>query len=1456
MSKKEKRLSVNSVLNRLNEEDETQYELENELLKASLANQQKEAAEQEETRAHKVDRLFPILPFCNLSLIIDAKRRRENLEQLLIDKFIYSESDFSHVSQQSLDSKVRGGSSGGGGDYDEVAFLNLNNLCLNDECLKDFKYTNLIYINAPADATDEMTTPVADTIATDSIEPKSDESETQKEESAEEALCSESEIERLEAFIRRNNLSQDYNKLIENARRVRVVNLSKNSLRSIPISLIENFVNVQSIDLSENNLEMFELITLLKFDKLKEVNLSNNIVRFFKAVIRDPLDTMETSRTNLTPRNENDMTIGHDSDASFYSQFNANLFNSIERLNLANNRLKCVNCLIISQFRNLKYLNLSNNEFQITPTADINAKASVAGRQQQQQQQSSADNYQFPWQKPNSQLKNLIELNLSKNNKLFKSILKSNQQQNEYRNSVHSVVPHSAPHHRRLSRTPSSVHNLAHTAFSGFKTFHNLNNLRILNLSENNLHNLPNDLKDLKYLEQLYLDQNNLEFIPSELNELRFLKVLSMADNKLTEISEQFCSYSRFKLSIEKLNLSKNRLKNQTLTNRLVLFENLKQLNLAENEFELIPSGLPIFLEVLNLNKNSIKTLMIRPLPPEAWQDEEVMTALKLNTNKVYEDSLYGASEKEKANESIDELPDVDQHEELTLPHVFYLRNLKRLDLADNYLVDVPNDFGVLNSSLELIDLSNNLLAHIGTGLCRGLGSLKFLNLSSNKIQDLPDKLRELSDLEVLNLSNNKLAYLNYELCNDLKNLRELNLSSNMIDTLPLFSSSSRRSRSVSQSAKNKHRMSISLVNPDSIMAQKSRENSALAPSSATKRNSKYTFNLASLCKIDLSSNRLNGTLSLYTAFSQSNNLEIINVSSNRIAHINVESLDEAALLDELSNAKGEQLPNDNHMRVLKSSAYKLSKLRSFNLSNNQMNFKEGGLAKLLCDLYRVAPSLKAFLYDQLNGLKLGQPPIEPTTATNLPQIKSLDHKLLGNKNPNKKDEVKKGVAELQAEAIAENKFDDNYYFNLSGLESKVDESKVANPFYDALLDKLEVLDLSNNGLKKIPDIIYKLKSLKEFYFNGNQLKKFPIDMYDKREEPKLAELTTNPVSPAKAAANENNELDEEELDARPKKKSKKKLAAELKEKQEAEAEAKRLAEEAAQPPPQPRPIFDSLEVIELNSNQIESVPDNLFQSYKSLREIKLVNNPLKDPPQESVCISAKISLLERKISDNKLKLRNQSRPPAKTEANMVTTTTTLTLIDTAAKAAMAPSSSSVVERELVDSRTENELNLPNLFYEANDNVKALQSYMLKFKKREDLLLCNMFLIIKDNIDSLETLLKLLRRLRMPMDKVQLACKEIADNIKKNWTKIAAKEFAPEPGKMSLTRKELSKKMNEYILKSQTWNLLNYWRNTYTVDAQSDELMRILRLMNSNQYENDLYEKLLTLKCNSNLLRI
>ena len=151
----------------------------------------------------------------------------------------------------------------------------------------------------------------------------------------------------------------------------------------------------------------------------------------------------------------------------------------------------------------------------------------------------------------------------------------------------------------------SNVSQLSYGAHSHSlsKSFNSLVSLKILDLSENNLHNMPSDIKELKNLEELNFNSNFLHFIPNELTELRLLKKLSLRDNCISELNENFCTYSRFSDMLVKLDLSKNELTNETFTYKIALFEALRELDLSENRFEQIPNTLPANLQELTMNR-------------------------------------------------------------------------------------------------------------------------------------------------------------------------------------------------------------------------------------------------------------------------------------------------------------------------------------------------------------------------------------------------------------------------------------------------------------------------------------------------------------------------------------------------------------------------------------------------------------------------------------------------------------------------------------------------------------------------------------------------------------------------------------------------------------------------------------------------------------------------------------
>ncbi len=964
---------------------------------------------------------------------------------------------------------------------------------------------------------------------------------------------------------------------------------------------------------------------------------------------------------------------------------------------------------------------------------------------------------------------------------------------------------------------------------------------------------------------------------------------------------------------------------------------------------------------------------MTKPIAGTVRNDEEVLNILGLNaifkskknamSKKINIDLLTANEntqvEKEKAKESMYDQPDVDRREEYVLPHVFYLRNLKNLHLAYNNIQDIPADFSILNSNLESLDLSFNLLTQINVSLCRGFSNLKFLNLESNKIKDMSDKLRELNELEYFNLNNNRLVTLSYELCFDLKRLKELHLSGNLLEKLPQFASTRKVKLKSGNSEKRSENAAARALTPSQahlISSLKSSSSRNGQHSASTQNKTLYTFNLPNLNRIDLSNNKFKADFPLYNTFALCSRLTEIDLSCNKIVYVDTidenEATSTAALEAESATVsssatngadKSNNFASDAQVRRLTGPKRKLAALKSLNLSDNEFYFAKGGFIRMLCDIYKLAPNMSTLHYDQINGNKLGidlnaqknKNSSLDSGAKNLPAASNVKVSTSTNADnaPNKK------ISEISVTAMLDNAntnagpnanlmstIDDHFYFDFNEKDEQIldvvatnsagngsDEQYVMIDCYERMLENLQILNLSNNNLTKIPPFVYKIKGLKQIYFNGNLLKRIPNELYKKpqsledelvferlkqlqlikiKEEQKRKRIENGEEEEEEEEPEEPEEPVEDEENTK-KKKNKKKTKKELeKEKQEAAAEEERKRREAeALLQKDVKLVSDSLEIIHLNNNQIEYVPDSLFSNFKCLKEIKLMSNPLRDPPQESVCISAKLT-----TRNNEFKWASFGAKSESISAQV--TTTSIIKLEKPASAAVNSKLASIqipfmdtssarqhdskgLSRDAKLLKEDPLPTLPNLFFETNDFLKPLQSYMTKYKSREgkylilkfsrfsnmterdffflywkDMILCNMFVLIKDNIESVETLYKLMRRLKMPMERVEYVCKEIGDSVAKNWPKIAAVEYPIVPGQLRLTQRELKVKMTEYTLKLQTWNLLSAWRNTFGTEAQSDEIIRIFKLMNSNQFEAELYRKLVSFKLSSNMFRV
>jgi leucine-rich repeat protein SHOC2 len=1277
-------------LNTVNEDEQQQQEIDTSATASDeKSNINKELALEKEKLRESINNVFKTVPYCEpplISMLMDNDTKRsEYLEQVLINRLVYNslinEATTTNISENQPLPHHKFESVAEYATYLGQVF-NKKNFWYDKSRLKD----NEVFLELAGQCLF-----LSGLSLTSSNMDK---------------------IQNLNSLVEKDAqtfTNEDRQSLEANIHRITFVCLSKNSLNSdsskyFLASSLNVFQNLEILDLSENKFESFDFLNLTAFIKLKELNLSANLLKhllpsFMKNEQAEELFFLNSSSNNKKEHETENVNLG---------KLSETLFNSLERLNLANNSLNSVNTSILAHFKSLKYLNLSNNSYSIL----IN----------------TGEDSRLPWQlAANNELSNLIELDLSSNNKIT-SETNSNSYQKNRKDSAIST---------RRSSAASALSN---------KSFSSLKNLRILNLSDNGLKNMPKDINDLKHLETLDLSKNSLEFLPFELTELKSLKCLKLNENKIEEVTDTFCTYARFRESLEELNLSKNLIKLAKFSYRIALFVKLKTLNLSENQFDQIPSILPNNLELLNMNQNKIRTLMTRPLANQARNDDEVLNILGLdkvliNHNKKSSmsqrvnvdllDSEESESVKRKRELAGDyDRPEVDHREEFVLPHVFYLRNLKQLHLSGNQIQDVPNDFSILNSSLIKLDLSFNLLTHLPVSLCRSFGDLKSLNLEANRIRDLSDKLRELNELEYLNLRQNRLVNLTYELCFSLKNLKELYLASNLLENLPLFSPYNK------------------------LLNRSSRPNTSTTtfrPNSA-KSSTYFTFNLPKLRKIDLSFNRFKDQFSLYKTFALCTSLEEINLHSNQIRNLEIVEENEA-------EDGGEQERNSPKL--------KLKNLKQINLSNNQFRYYDndlnvkgkGGFLRMLCNLYRLAPCLETFLYDQSSGAKLGIDLIALKTEIKEPekQIVKKDTKISAiNINTILNEDVNNAKHLLSTR-------DDDLYFDFNEKEElilDINEEEAGGKVehcFDRLCINLKTIDLSHNNLTKIPQFIYRLRALRKIYFNGNHLRKIPSELYNKNllngsdskedeqnfEKLKQAqlqrikeELRRKRLEAGEEMEEEEGEEEQEEETNSRKKKKKNKQTKVIVIEQDVKQDP--VADHLVVQDPV-KLIAESLEVIHLNDNQIEYVPDSIFTNFKRLKEIKLLNNPLRDPPHESLCISsANLKLRSSRVNSFRDKIKNEDQNSNKQVeiSSLIPIENNLkrddkVAIKSSASASSAKTSSSFSTSvglpsiaPLKDAFNNNIKMYKNKFSlegneESEENLKPLKSYMTRFKTRE-----------------------------------------------------------------------------------------------------------------------------------------
>ncbi|XP_045515611.1 protein artichoke [Pieris brassicae] len=489
--------------------------------------------------------------------------------------------------------------------------------------------------------------------------------------------------------------------------------------------------------------------------------------------------------------------------------------------------------------------------------------------------------------------------------------------------------------------------------------------LKFLDMSENFLQNIPRGaLRGHPSLERLHLNKNNIKFIESEaIVAMPALRELQLSNNSLSDmnegpywnlpalkgldISENFFRRLQPKLlynlpALRRINISGNQIsiidpltfmdspfleyinisKNALISIHPATFrnlENLYEIDASSNRLVEFLPGLPRGLEQLYLQKNQITSLPILPSPDLELPSLRTLDLSNNGIQKIPHGGLnilhnlrrfYMKRNGLKQIEAMTfsdlqhlEILDLSENQIISIhPRSFdKLSQLKRVNINGNHIENI--DFSAIKDNIVLaaIDLSKNRLKSISTDRINQPLNVELLNISFNKLYELPKSLNMLSNLKVLDVSYNHLKHFDGNSINSIQTLKEIKLPSNKIAEL--------------RSGTLENLQDLETIDFDNNQVE-TIHNLAIA-------------NLANLTSISLSRNHIVDLPD--RAFSNLPRLRIIELQGNRLQYVSKRAFDNMPLVQYLNMS-------NNQMTNLENSGIRqLTSLEVLDLSFNKV---------------------------------------------------------------------------------------------------------------------------------------------------------------------------------------------------------------------------------------------------------------------------------------------------------------------------------------------------------------------------------------------------------------------------------------------------------------------------------------------------------------------------------------
>ena len=227
--------------------------------------------------------------------------------------------------------------------------------------------------------------------------------------------------------------------------------------------------------------------------------------------------------------------------------------------------------------------------------------------------------------------------------------------------------------------------------------------------------------------------------------------------------------------SLEYLDLSDNKVLSLPAV-ALSRLPNLKRLKIDYNRIGAL--SYEILRSVKGLEELSLAYNIIREIPRGTFKDLKNLKILNLYGNQIAEVSRETFEGVEASLEYMDlGYNIIDDISKISYP------KLRFLNLEKNLLRNISNVFNLL-TSLQVLNLGENMIDQLPGGVFRSMTNLLHVNLYKNKIRQLERGVFENAYLTKVNMSGNLLTDIDTQSFFDLEILEVVDLSDNQISTI------------------------------------------------------------------------------------------------------------------------------------------------------------------------------------------------------------------------------------------------------------------------------------------------------------------------------------------------------------------------------------------------------------------------------------------------------------------------------------------------------------------------------------------------------------------------------------------------------------------------------------------------------------------------------------------------